>query len=44
VQGVGGAFVESIEGCPTTVIGLPLPQVVRRLLECGVIAAESAQS
>ena len=44
VQGVGGAFVESIEGCPTTVIGLPLPQVVRRLLECGIIAAASAQS
>ena len=37
VQGVAGAFVESLEGCPTTVIGLPLPLVVRRLLACRVI-------
>jgi len=39
LQGVGGAFVEAIDGCPTTVIGLPLPLVVRRLRACGVIAS-----
>ncbi len=38
VQGIGGAFVEAIEGSPTTVIGLPLKLVVDELLECGIIS------
>ncbi len=38
VQGVGGAFVEAIEGSPTTVIGLPLHLVMTRLLESHIIA------
>ena len=37
VQGIGGAFVESIEGSPTTVIGLPLPLVVLELLKYEII-------
>ncbi len=32
VQGLGGAFVEAIEGSPTNVIGLPLPLVINELL------------
>ncbi len=31
VQGIGGAFVEAIEGSPTTVIGLPLHLVIEQL-------------
>lgn len=38
VQGIGGAFVEAIDGSPTTVIGLPLPLVVDELLNCGIIS------
>ncbi len=38
VQGTGGAFVESLKGCPTTVVGLPLPLVVGRLVACGIVA------
>ena len=38
VQGLGGAFVEALEGCPTTVIGLPLPLVIAHLLERKIIA------
>lgn len=32
VQGLGGAFVEALDGCPTTVIGLPLPIVIEQLI------------
>ena len=38
VQGVGGAFVEAIEGSPTTVIGLPLHLVMAQLLDNDIIA------
>ena len=38
VQGVGGAFVEAIEGSPTTVIGLPLHLVMKQLVENQIIA------
>ena len=38
VQGLGGAFVEAIEGSPTNVIGLPMPLVISELLTCKVIA------
>ena len=38
VQGLGGAFVEAIEGSPTNVIGLPLPLVVAELLNYTIIA------
>ncbi|MEA3332668.1 MAG: Maf family protein [Pseudomonadota bacterium] len=37
VQGVGGAFVEAIEGSPTTVIGLPLHLVMTQLLNNQII-------
>ncbi|MCK5679598.1 Maf family protein, partial [bacterium] len=37
VQGIGGAFVEAIEGAPTTVIGLPLPMVISELLDKQII-------
>lgn len=36
LQGMGGAFVESIEGHPSTVVGLPLPAVRRLLSRHGV--------
>ncbi len=38
VQGIGGAFVEALDGSPTTVIGLPLPLVTEQLIENHVIA------
>ena len=38
VQGIGGAFVEALDGSPTTVIGLPLPLVTEQLIENRVIA------
>ena len=38
VQGVGGAFVEAIEGSPTTVIGLPLHLVMSQLIKNRIIA------
>ena len=38
VQGLGGAFVEAIDGSPTNVIGLPLPLVIPELLARDVIA------
>lgn len=38
VQGIGGAFVESIEGSPTTVIGLPMPMVISELLQNHIIS------
>ena len=37
VQGVGGAFVEAIEGSPTTVIGLPLHLVMKQLVDNRII-------
>ena len=39
LQGIGGSVVEALEGCPTTVIGLPMPRLMLRLLERRVIAA-----
>jgi len=38
VQGIGGAFVESIAGSPTTVIGLPMPLLITELLKNQVIS------
>jgi septum formation protein len=38
VQGIGGAFVEAIEGSPTTVIGLPMPLVIVELLRNCIIS------
>ena len=40
VQGVGGAFVEAIDGSPTNVIGLPLPLVIRELLKNHIIVLQ----
>lgn len=36
IQGRGGVYVESIEGHPSTVVGLPLPATVRLLARAGV--------
>ena len=41
VQGIGGAFVEALDGSPTTVIGLPLPLVTKQLLENNIISLTS---
>lgn len=38
VQGIGGSFVEALDGSPTTVIGLPLPLVTRQLFDNKVIS------
>ncbi|HDS16344.1 MAG TPA: septum formation protein Maf [Proteobacteria bacterium] len=38
MQELGAFFVEGIKGSPTTVIGLPLPLVVSKLLEFKIIA------
>lgn len=36
IQGMGGIFVNRIEGCYFTVIGLPLPKLYRALLKVGI--------
>jgi septum formation protein len=36
LQGVGGAFVERIEGCVSNVIGLPVPKTLRMLRKAGL--------
>jgi septum formation protein len=36
LQGTGSAFVRSIDGCYTNVIGLPIPKLVQLLREAGV--------
>ncbi|MDO4568257.1 MAG: nucleoside triphosphate pyrophosphatase [Clostridia bacterium] len=38
MQGVGGVFVEKIDGCSFTVIGLPVPKLYRALLSVGIDA------
>ena len=42
VQGIGGAFVEAMDGSPTTVIGLPLPLVTGQLLDNQIIALKKS--
>ena len=42
VQGIGGAFVEALDGSPTTVIGLPLPLVTRQLLDNHIITLKKS--
>lgn len=36
IQGMGGIFVNRIDGCYFTVIGLPLPKLYRALLRVGI--------
>jgi septum formation protein len=40
LQGIGGAFVEAIEGAPTTVIGLPMPLLLADLLALEIVRVE----
>jgi len=40
IQGQGSFFVERVDGCPTTVIGLPMPVLIPHLIRCGVIAVD----
>lgn len=37
VQGIGGVFVERVEGCYFTVIGMPLPMLYRALEPLGIL-------
>jgi septum formation protein len=41
IQGAAGDIVESVTGCYTNVVGLPLCSVVRSLLEAGVAVTAS---
>jgi septum formation protein len=36
IQGLGGTFIDRIEGCFYNVVGLPLAKLVRILKEAGV--------
>ena len=38
IQGAGGGFVDRVAGSYTNVVGLPLPEVLAGLAECGVLA------
>lgn len=37
LQGLGGYFVERISGDPTTIVGLPVSDVLRDLLDLGIL-------
>jgi len=37
VQGMGGGLVDRIEGSYTNVVGLPVPEVLDALIECGAL-------
>jgi septum formation protein len=36
LQGIGAFLLESMEGCPTNIIGLPIPLTMAMLRDCGV--------
>lgn len=36
IQGIGGAFVESISGCYYNVVGMPIPRLLLELREFGI--------
>ena len=36
IQGIGGAFVESISGCYYNVVGLPIPRLLLELRDFGI--------
>ncbi|MEK6711172.1 MAG: nucleoside triphosphate pyrophosphatase [Nitrospinota bacterium] len=38
IQGMGGSLVDRVEGSYTNVVGLPVPEVLGALAECGVLA------
>ncbi|MEL7610017.1 MAG: Maf family protein [Bacillota bacterium] len=42
IQGVGGVFVERVEGCYFTVIGMPLPMLYRALTPLGILPKQLA--
>ncbi len=37
IQGMGGSFVDRVEGSYTNVVGLPVAEVLRVLRTCGVV-------
>ncbi|HHD63447.1 MAG TPA: septum formation protein Maf [Desulfobulbaceae bacterium] len=43
LQGIGGAFVASIDGAHSTVIGLPVHRVMADLLECGIAEVNTGE-
>jgi septum formation protein len=41
IQGAGGSLIDSVRGSYTNVVGLPLPEVLSALADCGVLGEES---
>ncbi len=41
IQGAGGSLIDSVRGSYTNVVGLPLPEVLSALEDCGALGEES---
>ncbi len=41
IQGAGGSLIDSVRGSYTNVVGLPLPEVLSALADCGALEEES---
>ena len=41
IQGAGGSLIDSVRGSYTNVVGLPLPEVLSALADCGALGEES---
>ncbi len=40
IQGAGGGLIDSVRGSYTNVVGLPLPEVLSALEDCGALGEE----
>ncbi len=43
IQGAGGGLIDSVSGSYTNVVGLPLPEVLSALADCGALGEDPAR-